>query len=278
MLASGPARGLNERDMLRPKLVRPRGILHLRADDPIRGYARYWPADDLSPFVEHLWTVEWDLAQPAVSEVLTHPSVQLVVERGASRVAGVFTRRFTRCFEGRGRVLGVKFLPGGFRPFWSSPVSGLADRELPLDEVFGPAAREVERRALAHAAHDEAFAPIQQLLRDRRPLADPLAELVGRITARAAADRDILRVEQLAREFGLGVRKLQRLFDDYVGVSPKWVIQRYRLQEAAERIARGEVADWASLALELGYADQAHFIRDFRKLVGRSPGEYARGL
>jgi len=68
------------------------------------------------------------------------------------------------------------------------------------------------------------------------------------------------------------------LFDDYVGVSPKWVIQRYRLHEAAERIARGGVEDFADLALELGYADQAHFIRDFKKLVGRSPAEYARSL
>jgi AraC-like DNA-binding protein len=82
----------------------------------------------------------------------------------------------------------------------------------------------------------------------------------------------------LTREFGLGLRKLQRLFDDYVGVSPKWVIQRYRLHEAAERIAAGRVADFADLALELGYADQAHFNRDFKKLVGRSPAEYARSL
>ncbi len=84
------------------------------------------------------------------------------------------------------------------------------------------------------------------------------------------------RVEHLAREFGIGARRLQRLFGDYVGVSPKWILQRYRLHEAAERIAAGGATDWAAMALDLGYSDQAHLIRDFKKLVGQPPGEYAK--
>ncbi|HJU40524.1 MAG TPA: helix-turn-helix domain-containing protein, partial [Tahibacter sp.] len=69
---------------------------------------------------------------------------------------------------------------------------------------------------------------------------------------------------------------LQRLFGDYVGASPKWVINRYRLHEAVERLAAGDAVDWADLALELGYFDQAHFNRDFKRLVGRAPGAFAR--
>lgn len=76
----------------------------------------------------------------------------------------------------------------------------------------------------------------------------------------------------------MSLRQLQRLFREYVGVSPKWVIQRYRLLDAAERVAAGTTIDWADLSLDLGYADQAHFIRDFKKLVGRSPAEYARSV
>ena len=66
------------------------------------------------------------------------------------------------------------------------------------------------------------------------------------------------------------------MFNDYVGVSPKWVIQRYRLQEAAERLAEGRATSLETLALELGFFDQAHFCRDFKALVGRTPAEYAR--
>jgi AraC-like DNA-binding protein len=269
---------LKKRDTLRPKRVKPRGILHLPADHPMTGYARYWPADELAPFVEHLWTVEWDLPAPSKSEVLSHPSVQLVIERGSSRVAGVHTGLFTRHLEGRGRVLGVKFRPGGFRPICGRPVSGLANRMAPLDEIFGETAAGLERRVLAQTDHEAAFGVLQAFLIDLQPVPDETVELVGRIAECIAADRGITRVEQVARAFGLGARKLQRLFEDYVGATPKWVIQRYRLHEAAERIALGEALDWADLALELGYADQAHFGRDFKSIVGRSPADYARSL
>jgi len=109
----------------------------------------------------------------------------------------------------------------------------------------------------------------------RSPRPDADAVLAGRIAERVAEERGITRVEHLAHEFGLGARALQRLFREYVGVTPKWVIQRYRLHEAAERAAAGTAQDWAALALDLGYADQAHFIRDFKRLIGRTPRDYA---
>ncbi len=242
------------------------------------GYARYWPDDDLAPFVEHLWTVAWNLEAPTVSEVLAHPSVQLVVERDASAVAGVFTGRFVRRLEGRGRVLGVKFLPGGFRPFLAGPVSALTDRRASLTELFGSAADDLERHALAAPGPEAAFSVIQEFLRTRQPVATDAMGLARRIVGCAATDRGVTRVDQLIAGFGLGPRRLQRLFDEYVGVRPKWVIQRYRLHEAAERIAASAGQDWAELALELGYADQAHFVRDFRRFVGSTPAAYARSF
>ncbi len=59
-------------------------------------------------------------------------------------------------------------------------------------------------------------------------------------------------------------------------MSPKWVIQRYRLHEAAEQLAAGEPVSQPGLALSLGYSDQAHFVRDFKAIVGVTPGAYAR--
>jgi AraC-like DNA-binding protein len=276
---------LKKRDsepMIRPKLVKPRGILHLRVPERPAGYARFWPDDVLAPFVEHHWTVEWDVAEPEVRQVLTHPSVQLVLESGpagfAAQLGGVHRRLFTRRFESTGRVLGTKFLPGGFRPFFGRAVSELTDRMVALEEVFGPDARSLAAEALGERNPVAAFGVVQSFLVRRLPERDPTVELVRRIADRVATDREITRVAQIAEAFGLGPRSLQRLFDDYVGVSPKWMIQRYRLHEAAERIAAGAVGHWADLALELGYADQAHFIRDFRRMVGRSPADYARAL
>ena len=87
-------------------------------------------------------------------------------------------------------------------------------------------------------------------------------------------DPSITRVEHLCAHAGYSKRTLQRLFREYVGVTPKWVLDRIRLHEAAERMADGD-ADWASMALDLGYFDQAHFIKAFKAVVGRSPAVYA---
>jgi AraC-like DNA-binding protein len=88
------------------------------------------------------------------------------------------------------------------------------------------------------------------------------------------ADPSITRVEHLCAHAGCSKRTLQRVFREYVGVPPKWVLERIRLHEAAERMAEGE-GDWAGMALDLGYFDQAHFIKAFKAVVGRSPAEYA---
>ncbi|MEO8275396.1 MAG: AraC family transcriptional regulator [Thermoanaerobaculia bacterium] len=272
---------MNKRDTIRPKLVPPRGILRARADLPAPGYGRYWPAEDLAPFVEHFWTVSWDLETPETREVLPHPSVQIVLEAGASRVAGVPRGRFTRQLEGRGRVLGTKFRPGGFRPFIHGPVSALTGRVTTLSELFGPLAHALEAEALAPQDAVAGFERVQEFLRGRHPVPDDNIDLVSGIAERVAKDREIMRVEQLVQLSGLSVRALQRLFSEYVGVSPKWIIQRYRLHEAAQRIVDAPdpgAENWASLALDLGYSDQAHFIRDFRRIVGQTPAVYARSI
>lgn len=90
-----------------------------------------------------------------------------------------------------------------------------------------------------------------------------------------AADPRIARVDDLAARCESSVRRVQRLFAEYVGVSPKWVIRRYRLHEVTERMAAGSRIDWAGLAAELGYADQAHLARDFTSVFGEPPTHYA---
>jgi AraC-like DNA-binding protein len=108
---------------------------------------------------------------------------------------------------------------------------------------------------------------------------DPVAEQAAGLVGRIAADPGLLRVAQLAEVSGLSERRLQRLFAEYVGVSPKWVMRRARLHEAALRVeADGPASvDWGALAADLGYADQAHLTRDFTATLGVPPSRYAAG-
>ena len=75
---------------------------------------------------------------------------------------------------------------------------------------------------------------------------------------------------------GLRPRALQRLFHEFVGISPKWVIRRYRMHELVELLNAGQSVDWPALALDLGYFDQSHLIRDFRRLTVHTPERYRR--
>jgi AraC-like DNA-binding protein len=104
---------------------------------------------------------------------------------------------------------------------------------------------------------------------------DPRAEQVAALVERITASPQLFRVDALARELDVPVRRLQRLFAEYVGASPKWVLRRARLHEAAARAEEGAGIDWAALAADLGYADQSHLTRDFTAATGTPPARYA---
>ncbi|GLH71900.1 AraC family transcriptional regulator [Geothrix limicola] len=266
--------------MAKPTEWRPKGVVGAEAIRRESPAGRFLPEGPLAEFVEHFWTVSWDLSgQPSlVRETLPHPSVHLVIEEGRSGLAGVHTGRFSRRLEGRGWVLGTKFLPGCFRPFWGRPVSEFTDQVLPLATALGPPGAALEAAVLGCGEDaSTAVTHVEAFLLERLPRPDAKARLARSIVARILEDRELTQAEAVAREAGLSLRSLQRLFQDYVGVSPKWVIQRYRLHEAMEQLEAHQAVDLPALALALGFFDQAHFIKAFRTYLGRTPAVYARG-
>lgn len=255
-----------------------RGILHATMGDQKFSLRRYQPAAELHSFVKHYWVVQWDLRgqAPYCQTVVSHPNVNLVFEPNTTRVYGVAPTTTDRLVEGHGFVVGVKFQPGGFYPFWQRPVSGLTGRSLSFQEVFDLDVAELEQDVLSQTEVGQSVGVVDAFFQSRLPESDPNVELVNEIVRLIQEDRAILKVEQVARQVGLHIRTMQRLLDRYVGVSPKWIIKRYRLHDAVESMEQGTVPDWSQLSVELGYYDQSHFIRDFKAIIGRSPEEYVR--
>lgn len=243
----------------------------------------YEPAHELAPFIEHYWIVRWDLTgqPPYCQTVLSYPSVNLTFEQEPSRpvfsgVYGVPSQTFTRTLQERGVTVGVKFHPGGFYPWWKQPVSQLTDRTINIRDAFGVDPKPHEERMFSLES-DKAMAQLaESLLLQRLPAPDDNVALIRSIVQSVIEDREITKVEQLSERYGLGLRTLQRLFDRYVGVSPKWTIQRYRLQEAAMLLDQGGQVDGTALSQELGFYDQAHFIKQFKAIIGKTPEAYAR--
>lgn len=244
----------------------------------------YAPSPALADWIEHYWTLAWDLRDdaPFSQQVLSYPSINLTLENenGASHaeVYGVPRGTFTRTLTGHGECFSVKFRPGGFFPFWRQSAARLTGRRIPLAEIFGEPGERLAGLLTAVPAAEARLAAMERWLLDLAPARDESAELAGRIVQNAASDRGLLHVEAMAGRHGMSVRTLQRLLGRYIGVSPKWILQRFRLQEAAERIRQEKLQDWAGLSMELGYYDQAHFTRDFKAVVGVPPEAYVRGL
>lgn len=251
-----------------------RGVLHA-AQAPVQ-HTRTAPIAALAEVIEHFWSVTWDLTAPINPQTLPHPSVHVLIEGKRHEVAGVSTRRFSRVLSGRGRVFGIKFRPAMFRAQLGRSVASISNRVVPISEVFGRPGKALAN-GIERASVPEAIELAEAFFVTRAQI-DSDAIVLRDLVERAAVERSWVKAEHMANASGLTLRTLQRRCREYVGVGPKWVLQRYRLHEANERLKANPSIELAGLALELGYVDQAHFVRDFRTVVGVTPGAYARRL
>ena len=166
--------------------------------------------------------------------------------------------------------------PGGLGAFIPGSVADLTDRIVAFDGVI-----DVDEAGLLHrlgrepneAGRVEALASALQAALIPQRLAT--ARQVAEVAQFAESDRSVRRLGDLSARAGVPSRTLQRLFAQYAGVSPIWVLRRYRLLDVAEAVRNGESPVWADVAADLGYADQAHLVRDFRAATGQTPARYA---
>lgn len=261
--------------------VKPaRGLLHKRTSFEHFELTRFEPSDDLKDLVEHHWMVLYDLGDrpPYRQRNLSHPNQHLVVDsRGETGIFGAATGVFETVLDGSGRVFATKFWPGAFRPMFGRAVSALSDTFVPVEAVFSRSSAELQEEFTGLNDPLGMAERLEDVIRARLPEPDEKAGLARRIVRFAEANLELVSAGELAEAFGLGLRTLQRLFDEYVGVSPKWVIDRYRMLEAVEALNAGGAETLTELAHRLGYFDQAAFNHAFEKLTGAAPGVFRGG-
>lgn len=253
----------------------PTGILNREKGAPFFQLNRYLPTALLADFVEHYWIVEWSLPEgyTHVQEVLPTLSVQLAFQLDEATIHGVKKQRFIQHISGIGRVVGVKFKPGGFYPFLKQSMSTIAHKQMNAYTLLGITTAPIQ--VPVSGDHAPALEAIEALLLRLLPKKEEKMLLVQQIVATALADRTMVATAQLAAAFHLSIRTMERLFSTYAGINPKWVIKIFRFHDVVERIAGSTTMNWAQLATDLGYFDQAHFIKDFRIMMGKTPQEYA---
>lgn len=254
----------------------PEAVVYPAAGQQAFDIERIAPTPALAEFVDYHWLVRWHVPGPHRQQVVPQPRVHLAAENGRLLVHGVNPRSFTRTLSGTGHVLGAAFHPGGFRPMLGADLAAICGTVQPGQDLLDVDDRTAAAKICAATRTAEMVSALEQYLLSIRAQPDPAARQATALVATVQHRADIIRAEQLAAQARVSLRTLQRLFTRYVGIGPKWVIQRFRILEAAQAAHSGEPVDWSALALRLGFSDQAHLTRVFTQVVGTAPASYQR--
>jgi AraC-like DNA-binding protein len=171
-------------------------------------------------------------------------------------------------------LFGVRFHPSGAFSVLGMPLRELTDRIEALDSVIGREARQLEEMIFsARDFHDRIHLFETFCVESVNGLSagDGLA---GRLVQTIVDHRGRISVSDLRSISGFGERKLERTFQRFVGLSPKTFARIVRFQSVVRRIETVESADLLDTALDFGYYDQSHMIREFREFSGKSPVAY----
>jgi AraC-like DNA-binding protein len=259
-------------------------------------FRRRKPRGALAGFVELLWYWDGPARKHEFERLLPDGSMELVINLRGEEIR-VYDRRDLGRYERieacvlvgphseyfvidtaeQERVMGVHFRPGGAFPFFRPPADelhGLHGLHVSLSELWGGFACEVRERLLeAHTAEAQfdvleaaLLARLAKPLERHRAVSYALEEFCGG-GARTIAD--------VTEATGLSARRFVEVFKQQVGLAPKQYCRVRRFQRVIQTLPAGRVIDWAGVALDCGYYDQAHLIHEFRAISGMSPGEYA---
>jgi AraC-like DNA-binding protein len=172
-------------------------------------------------------------------------------------------------------VMGVHFKPGGISPFLKLPAEELHNLHVSLADLWGREAELLRERLLESSSPEMKFRLMEECLLaqvfrplDRHRAVSYALGLFRNIhTAPAMSD--------VSDQIGISSRRFIQLFSDQVGLTPKLFCRVRRFQHVLHTIHTGTEFDWAEIAADCGYYDQAHFIHDFKAFSGINPSTYS---
>jgi AraC-like DNA-binding protein len=251
------------------------------------------PAPPLDQFVEKLWYCHGYTAAHRLDRIMPSASLGLIVNlqqnlcriydredhtvlRTSSGItaAGPSTRYFVIDTAEQYSVMGVQFRPGGAFPFLVMPPSELHGLHVSLEDLWGPAAADLRVQVLAAATPENKFRALENGLLARWRGGLDVHPAVRFALRQFHAAPGAAAVSRVAEQIGISPRRFAQVFRDQVGLSPKLYCRVRRFRQVLSALSTGGRVDWADVACEAGYFDQAHFIHDFRAFSGISPTAY----
>ena len=242
-------------------------------------YQEYPPIPALRPWLDCVWTCRVQTgATPVTHQVLPDNCIDILCQdqQDASFAVGMMTAPIQVVSCGLVQTVAARFKPGAAARFFQLPLCELNDGRTDLQQLWG---RDLAAR-LGDALWTQPLPDAQRmlilqdflLLRLRKiPLA-PASGLALHAVALIEHAQGALRVDQLAAQLHVSRQHLAAQFRQQVGISPKLFarISRFRAVNSALKTLPAQ-ADWVQVALQYGYFDQSHLIRDFQDFARASP-------
>jgi AraC-like DNA-binding protein len=233
------------------------------------------PGPPLCDLVELFWLCEGGAPDRAKKLVLPTGTLQLVIdlrdEADEPRLWGVHSNWCEIETTGRESILCVLFKPGGAYPFLPFSAAELHNCRAPLTAVWGRTAASLSDRLREAKTPKDKFRELEQAL-----LAHMIRPSSGRRAVAFALDLfrrtpSAQTIAEAAARVGLRPQRFIQFFSEEVGLTPKRFCRIHRFLGVLRQIGRGRPVNWARVALDCGYYDQAHLIRDFRAFSGLTP-------
>jgi AraC-like DNA-binding protein len=229
-------------------------------------YREHSPPASLARWIECFWALD---AERPISDYAVAPDgcLDIVYSPGLGlRAIGAMTAE-RRYDLGPARLCGIRFRPGMAGRFLQAPPALLTDREQPLEDLWGAPARGLAERLGNAATPAETIGLLTAALRAPESAPDSVERAIAAIQS-AHGDVD---VDAIAGQANLSPRQFRRRCLESAGLTPKHLCRVLRFRHAADLATRSPGLPWSLIAVDAGYFDQAHLIRDFREFTGRSP-------
>lgn len=243
------------------------------------------PEPSLQDWIQTIWSFGWDLPEPETITVSVVPNncasaifqIQTDSPWSGSKLVGPRKSIYRYELQGSGLMIGVRFEPGGLFDLTRKTSSQLVDSVANIDLLLGVSASEINRTVLSASSFFEQVAILNHALKSvAPPKCSADYKIVKDIYQFILANESVLKVGDLLDFAETSERTIQRLFEKYIGFSPKHVIRVARFQAALKAMRGGVSIPWTDFAASLGYFDQSHFINDFRSITGVTPSDFAK--
>jgi AraC-like DNA-binding protein len=260
---------------------------------PTAGPQLFRPRNPLAAYIDYFGY--WDRASgdPHQSRALPRGAATIIVDVGGRQrvdfyasdgatsldvppafVAGAGTASYVTNIDGTQAVLTVHFRPAGALPFLGVPLGELENSCVGLDDLWGAEGRSLREQLVAAASTADRIALLESFLMSRLHRHELSAHPAVDAVRAAFEEHPSMRISQACEMTGLSAKRLTAAFRAEVGLGPKAYLRVRRLQAALRRLDTGGSLG-ADIAADLGYFDQAHFVREFRDFTALTPTQYS---